>query len=253
MDIDQKLNFPRVDQRITSSRTSPSDPHITVIIDKESFAEFRVSRPRLISKSLYLSRLFATRPSSNGNTALPHDPVEGVILSSGTSGEKLFLSKLKVGNFQDFARWLNEGDILPFHFGFDQITIVASASRLVRALDIGIMLDGRGYQMTAMRKFHEVGAYLETPEDFVNEIFTATRQMPNHPARRMIVAITAAKTMREQEKAMGTSDGKSIERRERLKSSTFWVMYDEYHDVRKGQWGYPETFEKSILWGGYKQ
>lgn len=253
MDIDRILNLPRADHRVTPPKMPPYDDKIPVIIDRESFAEFTVSRHLLTSISDYLAYLFATPPSSNGNTALPDDPIGAIISKTGTRNEKLYLTKLKVCDFQDFLRWLTDGHILPHHYGYDQITIVASASRIIRALDIGIMLESNAYVMAAMNKFHVVGAFLERPEEFVNEIFTSTRQMANHPARRMIVAIVAAKTMVKGRRAVCDSGEKRIERGERLKSGTFWGLWDEYFGVRKGERSYPETFEKAVLWGGYKQ
>lgn len=82
----------------------------------------------------------------------------------------------------------------------------------------------------------------------MNEIFAVKGKEEGRVARRLIVAVVAAKTGGVKGKGKGKGDwlGVNVERGERIKSSTFWGMYDEYCWRKGGCCRYPVTLQEAI-------
>lgn len=95
----------------------------------------------------------------------------------------------------------------------------------------------------------------------MNDIFAATattttsgkfRQEPPHPARKLIVAIIAAKTMGKGKRKVrtGPRDGSSLQAGSRIASTTFWKMFDAYCarvGGGEGECGYPEAGANDLM------
>ena len=175
----------------------------------------------------------------------------------------VYLPTVYTSHFFDFVRWLRENKIVPTLHMYAQYAIEDNARRLVDAIALGVYIESEEYQIAAMKEFLALAKYLEWPEDFVNPIFAGTSQFFDaqpfkhlsaadrarvvHPARRMIVAITAAKTVgRGKRKVRVGPRDKGIERGDRIASTTFWEMYDEFVRTRiqGGECRWPERVEE---------
>ena len=198
-------------------------------------ATFFIPNHFLADKSTYFQRAYTRSPVDHRpNPNLPY---------------------VKPPHFFDFFNWLLTGRItgdLPPGSQPEMVEIaVKSLCRtLVDAVRLGVYLGSEEYQTAAMMEFLSFGRQLQRPEDYVNGIFggTATpgrlgRRM--HPARKMIVAVVAAKRCgRGQGKAEVVPAQNWLNLHDPICWDVFWHMYDAY--VRDCDWecDYPESIEE---------
>ncbi|KAF2765127.1 hypothetical protein EJ03DRAFT_331254 [Teratosphaeria nubilosa] len=169
----------------------------------------------------------------------------------------LYLPNITVSDFTTFHHWALTGRILQYPAKGSIWYTESQAHLLISALSLGIQLDNTDYQIAALSEFYSLAPQLEWPEDYVNAIFSATEKSSVlgrvHPARRMIVAIVAAKTcgkgkraVRQGYRVMGV-EGNG----ERVARKTFWGMYDEFcRRVEGGECGWPRSLQE-VVGGGH--
>lgn len=106
-----------------------------------------------------------------------------------------YLPKVTVTDFHDFAKYLQTGKVLQYPHNDVEYAIEQHARQLVNAIKLGIGFNHGGYTRAAEREFLALGKLLPWPEDYVNGVFEATKGLGvPHSARKLIVAIVAAKT-----------------------------------------------------------
>lgn len=193
---------------------------------------YEIERQLLISNSKYFERHFALH---RGNR-------------DGPSDKTVYLRQVTTTDFQHFYKWLCGDPIIDTDHGGKQYAIDQHASRLVRAINLGVFLESQEYQRAAVREFLPLGPLLEWPEDYVNEIFDATKNVPaaaQHIARRMIVAIVAGKTSGEGKRKprKGPKD-QNIDRDDEIVWTQFWEMYERYIRNRNWECKFPESVDE---------
>ncbi|KAH9832700.1 hypothetical protein Tdes44962_MAKER00180 [Teratosphaeria destructans] len=168
----------------------------------------------------------------------------------------IYLPGVTVSDFTTFHYWTLTGRILQYPARGSTWYTESQAQLLISALALGIKLDNTDYQNAALSEFLSLAPQLEWPEDYVNAIFSATEKSSVlgrvHPARRMIVAIVAAKTcgkgkraVRQGFRVMGV-EGSG----ERVARKTFWNMYDEFCHIKGGVCGWPRCLEEVVVDSG---
>lgn len=162
------------------------------------------------------------------------------------------LPKVFASHFYEFDQWLRTGRIITILHMYAQYAIEHNARRLVDALALGMFLESREYLIAVMKEFLALGKLLEWPEDYVNTIFDSTAGLPKdvvHPARTMIVAIVAAKTVGKGKRKVrqGPRD-KGVERGDRISGNEFWTLYDEHVrlQVKGGECRYPDKVDEVL-------
>jgi hypothetical protein len=171
--------------------------------------------------------------------------------------EGIHLPDIALADFTDFLTWTRTGRILPHTPSAvdHEWYIEHCARRLVSALALTHQhLRSVEYEQAAMTELHALGPLLEWLEELVNSVFAATTAPPGpgdqtalppvllqHAARRLLVAMVAAKTsgFGKRKVRVGPRD-KNLERDERIRSGTFWKMFDGYCLERGGECAYPE-------------
>ena len=159
----------------------------------------------------------------------------------------VYLPNVYTSHFFDFQRWLRKGRILLTTVSHTPPWVVeSSASRLVDAIKLAIVLESKDYQKAAMNEFLWTARFLEWPEDYVNTIFDITEASSKasgraHPARRMIAAVIAARTIGPGKRKVRQGPGEKGGT-ERIARSQFWEMYD-YHVRRNDACHWPEGCE----------
>ena len=102
-----------------------------------------------------------------------------------------------------------------------------------------------------MQEFSALAPLLPWPEDYVNPVFSATVGIESeelHPARRMIVAIVAAKTCGHgKRKARQGPRDKGVSRGDRIEHDTFWGMYDAYCAKTGPECDWPEDVHEFLI------
>lgn len=184
--------------------------------------------------------------------------------------EGIYLPAVCASDFADFLYWTRYGRILP-HPPTEtspEYHLDCSARRLISAISLAHhTLQSPAYMQAALTEFHALGHLLPYPEDFVNSIFAATNTvapaqpgekpkrvqsiagLPQHSARKLIVAVVAAKTCGQGRRAVrvGPRGWVKGEDEGRVRSTTFWRMFDECVEGREvvGA-GYPQTLDEVL-------
>ena len=177
----------------------------------------------------------------------------------------IYLPKIYTSHFFDFQHWLRENKIIKTLHMYTPYALEHNARRLVDALALGVSLETEELQLAAMKEFLSIAKFLEWPEDFVNSIFAVPQNFANgpafralsaadrarivHPARRMIVAVVAAKTIGKGKRKVRTGPrDKGIERGDRIEGMEFWQMFDEFvkQRIRGGEIAWPEKVEEFL-------
>lgn len=234
--------------KLTCSSDRPLEiAHVVVDSRNDHQTTFDLPMEWLTRTSQYFARLFynaSKQPNADDLT-------------------NVYLPAIYTSHFFDFVRWLRENKIVPTLHMYATYALEHNARRTIDALALGVYIESEEYQIAAMREFLTLSKHLEWPEDFVNLIFTGTAMFGDahgfkhtsvadkakivHPARRMIVAILAAKTVgRGKRKVRVGPRDKGIERGDRIASTTFWEMYDELVRTRiqGGECRWPERVEE---------
>ena len=187
--------------------------YITIIADECSQVVFDVAR-------MYLCELIKVQ-----------QPETVIVRDRSHNGEVsitgIFLRKVSWAVFADFVAWTKTGRILHYSHNNREWVLEHHVRRLVDGLALGVSIGSIEYQRAALAELCALGPLLQWPEDFVNKIFTVTST--NHPARRLIVSIIAAKTCgRGKRRARRGARDANLERGDRVRSGTFWKMFDAY-------------------------
>ncbi|KAK0848707.1 hypothetical protein LTR91_002887 [Friedmanniomyces endolithicus] len=275
----QAGNASRRPTSLTSANATRADT-IPFIIDHNSQALFHI--PRKHNPTQFL-RNPAHQPKTI--TIQLNPGTDERILAKG-----IYLPNVTVAAFADFSHWTLTGRILPHPPAtVDQPQewyIEASARRLISALALAVStLHSTEYAQAAVDEFAALGPLLDWPEDYVNSIFAATatpfaigtpasveggaaacltvtphsdskvfnekQWQAAHPARRLLVALVAAKTHgpgRERQVRLGPRR-KNLECEEeadtRIRSGTFWAMYDWFCEGARRREGLGEVAGKA--------
>ncbi|KAK5135526.1 hypothetical protein LTR08_005161 [Meristemomyces frigidus] len=199
--------------------------YVRVIVDEHSQVVFDVPRR-------HLSEVLKTQQPE---TVIVRDQDHDAEISITS----IFLRKANWATFADFVAWTKTGGIIQYPHNNTEWIIEHHARRLKDALALGINLKSTEYQRAALSELHALGPLLDWPEDFVSDIFVATGD--DHPARRLIVAMVAAKTCGNGKRRVrqGPRD-RNVERGDRICSGTFWKMFDAYCLEHGPECRYPE-------------
>lgn len=163
----------------------------------------------------------------------------------------VWLPEVYIAHFFDFNHWLHKNRILPTLHMYVPYAIEHNARRLIDAIALDIALESGEYQYAAMKEFLPLARCLDWPEDHVNSVFDITKDAAcmgkPHAARRMIVAIIAAKTVgRGKRKVRQGSRDRNIERGDRVEGNEFWGMFDWYVKQRGPECRYPDSVEEFL-------
>ncbi|KAK3701413.1 hypothetical protein LTR37_015511 [Vermiconidia calcicola] len=219
-----------------------------VTVDSRCETTFEIPKAWLTQTSVLLKRDYVNAfKSLNG---ISFDGFADQDSADAPQKKTVYLPNVYTSHFFDFQRWLRKGRILPATASYAPPWVVEGrASRLVDAIKLAIVLESKEYQKAAMNEFLWTARFLEWPEDYVNTIFDITEASSKasgraHPARRMIAAIIAAKTVgpgkRKIREGPGEKDGDG-----RISRSHFWEMYD-YHVKSNDACHWPEGYEEFL-------
>ncbi|KAK3630100.1 hypothetical protein LTR56_017626 [Elasticomyces elasticus] len=238
---------------VPNANGRPARDSVTFIIDARSQALVYIPRkyvPAALLNAQKPERL-SIQPNPSSDEQEQH---QGIYLPSVT-----------LADFTDFSHWTRTSRILPYPFataesGVQDWLLEHSARRLICALSLAITtLGSEEYAQAGVAELSNLVPLLEWPEDYVNAIFAATRPESSpantpqpatakpvgnsfdpqqwdttHPARQLIVSVIATKTHgpRKQRNVRLGPRRKNLESEEevdtRIRSGTFWSMYDWY-------------------------
>jgi hypothetical protein len=212
---------------------------ISVIVDSRSQCTFDVPRKHLSA--------VCTKYQPESVNIKPYRESDG----PGFTANGIYLPGVPVADFSDFVNWTRSGRILPNPPSAvePEWFVEHSTRRIISALSLGISLSSSEYQKAAICELFAIAPLLEWPEDFVNSIFTACKLSAHddHPAQRLWVAVVAAKTAGEGKRNVRVGPRmKHVDGDERVRSTTFWKMFDAYVEAHGRSCEYPGMIDEYL-------